>query len=289
MAEPDFEKSVIDVIKSRISFRSYENQPLNPDLQKQIENLIPACVSSLPFGNEIVLKLINSTEIDIKISIMGTYGMITGAQTYIAGKVKKSQRGLEDFGYAMEKLIIHLTDINLGTCWLGGSFNRHDFVKLLDVQTTELIPAITPVGVVVDDLRHKALRKMFGSRNRKPWNELFYDKTFNTAFTKDVDAGEYAVPFEMVRIAPSASNRQPWRLVKDGKDVHFFIERLPSYQAMLKVLGVDLQRVDLGIAMAHFTLTCSAVSISGGWQVLERCPVLTLPPNTEYITSWIKR
>ena len=41
-------------------------------------------------------------------------------------------------------------------------------------------------------------------------------------------AGAYAQAVEMVRRAPSASNRQPWRIVKSGHPWHFFIHRTPG-------------------------------------------------------------
>ena len=58
---------------------------------------------------------------------------------------------------------------------------------------------------------------------------------------------------EMVRIAPSASNKHPWRVVLDetGKSFHFFMERTPGYNNN-PLLKSDLQRIDTGVAMYHF-------------------------------------
>ena len=49
---------------------------------------------------------------------------------------------------------------------------------------------------------------------------------------------------------------------------------------------MDLQRLDLGIAMSHFELTARELSLSGRWE--KRPPSLSpLPERTEYVQSWI--
>ena len=63
-------------------------------------------------------------------------------------------------------------------------------------------------------------------------------------------AGIYANALEMMRWAPSAGNKQPWRAVVADSRVHFFEEKSIKDSA----LG-DIQKVDLGIALAHFDLT----------------------------------
>jgi hypothetical protein len=55
-----------------------------------------------------------------------------------------------------------------------------------------------------------------------------------------------------VRIAPSASNKQLWRVVKDGPCWHIFLQRTPGYRRDPSKTLLDLcdrQRLDLGIAM----------------------------------------
>ena len=93
----------------------------------------------------------------------------------------------------------------------------------------------------------------------------------------------------MVRLAPSASNKQPWRIVKDGDLFHFFLQRTPGYrESMLKkVLGIfDLQRVDMGIALCHFDLTMKELGVQGDWVVKE--PTIKKPDEiTEYTASWV--
>jgi len=98
----------------------------------------------------------------------------------------------------------------------------------------------------------------------------------------------YSGPLEMVRLGPSASNKQPWRIVKEGNAWHFYIQRTKGYgnSFMFRLLGLaDLQRVDMGIAMSHFELTASELDLKGTWTVRE--PGIAKPDNlTEYTASW---
>ena len=93
----------------------------------------------------------------------------------------------------------------------------------------------------------------------------------------------------MVRLGPSASNKQPWRVIQEDHAFHFYVQRTPGYrdsllQRMLRV--EDLQRVDLGIAMCHFELTARELGLRGRWAAQE--PKLETPdPLTEYTISWV--
>ena len=60
---------------------------------------------------------------------------------------------------------------------------------------------------------------------------------------------------ETLRLAPSASNRQPWRALVAGEQVHLYLRRTPGYH---RAGGMDLQRLDIGIAMAHLELALRA-------------------------------
>ena len=92
----------------------------------------------------------------------------------------------------------------------------------------------------------------------------------------------------MLRLAPSASNRQPWRIVKErAKNVyHFYIHRNPQYQQILKLGKLpDLQMVDLGIAISHFDLSLQSRDIQGKWEVTEPSQIM-VPENAQYVISW---
>jgi len=89
----------------------------------------------------------------------------------------------------------------------------------------------------------------------------------------------------MVRLAPSASNKQPWRIVlsEDKNTCHFYLEPTPNYSG--NKMGFEMQRIDMGIAMCHFELACKELKLSGKWKVNDP-KIDLLNEQTEYIVSW---
>jgi nitroreductase len=190
----------------------------------------------------------------------------------------------------MEQIILYATSIGLGTCWLGGSFTRSSFAKKIKADDAALIPAVTAIGEMIDEAqaRNGFLRRQVRGDQRLTWEELFFDQDFITPLSIAA-AGDYALPLEMLRLGPSASNKQPWRVLRNGNAWHFYLQRTKGYSAgsLNRFLRIaDIQRLDMGIAMCHFELTARELGLPGGWQVSE--PPISLPDTlTEYTVSWI--
>jgi hypothetical protein len=168
---------------------------------------------------------------------------------------------------------------------MGGTFTRHSFEQEISLQEGEFIPCITPIGFPKDKQRmfDKALRLAVKADNKKSWDRLFFYTNFQTVLTKE-KAASLEIPIEMVRLGPSASNKQPWRLVlnQELQVCHFYIEHTPNYSTSL---GYDMQLLDMGIAMCQFDLACQELNIKGDWQIED--PKLNVPnKQVEYIVSW---
>ncbi len=83
----------------------------------------------------------------------------------------------------------------------------------------------------------------------------------------------------MVRLAPSASNKQPWRIVIGANgDAHFFIRRTPNYSE--GKLGYDIQRLDIGISIAHYE-----IAFGCGEFVVNNSKIGNIPDFLEYIIT----
>ena len=124
------------------------------------------------------------------------------------------------------------------------------------------------------------MSKTVNSRSRLSFSELFFNGDFSTALSEEA-AGEYAYPLEMLRLAPSAVNKQPWRVVLADKAVHFY-----KCGNMSEAMGFDMQRIDVGIGMCHFHLAAEEIHLKGHFERV--LPDLSAPENVTYIASWIK-
>lgn len=283
MENKKYSQTVIDLIQNRSSRRSYESRPLSAQLREEILQYLEAQTSG-PLGHKTRFCLIEKNDPAILDNVrLGTYGFIKNARSFIVGTVIPGEKHWEDYGYLLEKIILKMTDLELGTCWMGGTFKRSEFGKTINVLENEVIPCITPVGhfTVKRSLRDKIIRWGAKSHSRKTWENLFFESDLKSHLKRD-SLGEYAVVLDMVRLAPSASNKQPWRVVHQGDQFHFFLQRTPNYAGHIK--SADLQRVDIGIAMSHFELTARDLGLNGIWE--DNQPDLELPDGVEYCITW---
>jgi nitroreductase len=281
--------STIDAIKTRRSVRTFNQEQIPEQLIEKIKNYfqIPANRSG-PFGNDIRFDFLTITggKTDRGVKI-GTYGILKGVKAYIAGIVKNTPRAIIDFGFVFEKMILFLTKENLGTCWLGGTFNRDALCNSITLFEGEIVPAVTPIGYKVEKPRfaESGMRKLISADNKKPWEHSFYYKNFELPLDRET-SGTLEVPFEMVRIGPSASNKQPWRLLlsEDKKRVHFYLALDPKYAGNKRIY--KMQRIDIGIAIYHFESACGELGLEGSW--VESEPDVTLPePSFEFVLTYV--
>jgi hypothetical protein len=171
----------------------------------------------------------------------------------------------------------------LGTCWLGGTFKAGKFAQAVNLQEDQILPTVSPIGYPAEEksLTEKIMRRIAGSDHRKPWSDIFFANDFATPLTRG-QTGKYSEALENLRLAPSASNKQPWRiLLNPAKKVfHFYLSRATSYKFLRLV---SLQDIDMGIAMSHFEITAREQGLAGIWQVDTNAPKET---SLDYIVSW---
>ena len=275
--------SIEEAVTKRYSVRNYLDKEIEEEKIKAIEAFIASLDN--PFGKKVNFHFLFRNDMNEE-QRLGTYGVIKGAKNFIGTTIKLEPRTLEALGYEFETLVLYLAHLGLGTCWLGGTFDRKGFANAMNVNEGELLPIITPYGYAAEKkhIKEIAMRKMIKADKRKDWKELFYKKDFSSPLTKD-GAGELAFPLEMLRLGPSASNKQPWRIIVDGRTLHFYKHREPGYS---KAFPYDIQRVDMGIAAAHFDYSVKEKGIKGYFE-LDSVPQIIPPKNVEYAFSWIRQ
>jgi nitroreductase len=275
-----FDRPLEEIVLTRKSVRTYLDKRLPDDTMRKLERYAEGLTS--PFGGTVRFRLLKSGP-EAAAEKLGTYGMIKGASCYIAAAAGQSKHNLEALGYQFEQLVLYATTLDLGTCWLGGTFQKSRFAAAMHVGPDEIFPVVSPVGYPAEQMRvaEGLMRRFVGADHRKPWRELFFDETFARPLTMEA-AGEFSLPLELVRRAPSASNRQPWRIVRAGDVFHFYEHKIPGYSSMFPY---DIQRIDLGIAACHFELAARELGLAGAFIWLEQ-PVPDCPANTHYIVSW---
>ena len=154
---------------------------------------------------------------------------------------------------------------------------RSAFEKSMDISEGYVMPCVSPVGYPARKMsvRETMMRKGIRADSREAFSAICFDRSFESPLTPE-KAGALRDALEMVRWAPSAVNKQPWRVVMDGSKAHFYEQKSKGYAEG----GWDLQKVDMGIALYHFALGM------GEKVRLEMAdPGIPVPEATEYIAT----
>ena len=269
--EQIFEQSIYDLIRIRHSVRSFENEELDPIQREKIRLFLSEINQSEGiFGGQVRVELIEKGEGRQGIKL-GTYGVINGARYYLAVACKQREYDLEDLGFLFEKVILFCTSLGLGTVWIGGTFHKGNFAQAINLEADERLPIISPLGL--EGGRKSLLASMFGNNNlkRKEFGQLFFDGECNKPLLKE-EAYEYARVLEMVRIAPSSVNTQPWRIVKEADVFHFFSEA-----------KTEANRIDMGICLCHFYLAAMEKGLMGEFKIMN----VKDAEKANYLISWV--
>lgn len=267
-----FNKPIEQIISQRKSTRAYSDRMPDDNMLSQIKDYLRQ-QSTDHFQFHLVSTAVQNKK-------LGTYGMIKNAGLFIVSTMRKSFLDYPRFGYEFEKIILYATSLGLATCWLGGTFNRKQFTGAISLSSNSFIPIISPLGYAKTDegLVRNIIRKQIKADTRKPWESLFFNTSLDTPLDKTSIESNYVSALEMLRLAPSASNKQPWIVIKDNTDYDFYLKRDPGYG---KAITYDMQKNDIGIAMCHFELTLQENIIKGVWINKNKSH-----PGLEYINTW---
>lgn len=260
-----------DLICQRKSVRTFDKQPLNEEDMSKLREYV-ATIDN-PFGIPVEFKFLNEKEHDLSSPV------IVGTDCYVAAKVSRVPQCEIAFGYTFEKFCLYALSLGVGTVMLAGTLSRKTFEKAMELKENEIMPLATPIGYPSDkrSLREKLMRKAISADKRLDFETLFFDGSFEIGLTPE-RAGKFREALEMLRLAPSAVNKQPWRVVVCGDSVHFYEKHDKSLE---NELG-DIQKIDMGIALAHFDLTLKEEGYIGEFVVEDP----KLSDEAEYIITY---
>lgn len=266
--------SISDVIKKRRSVRTYDGRTLDETVKEQI--LTYADGIENPWGIPVSFKLLDGKEHGLVCPI------VSGTDLYVGGTVKNIPGANAAFGYSFEKFVLYAHALGLGTVWLGGTMNRSAFEQAMELADDEMMPCATPIGYPSAKLsvRENLMRKAIRADERLPFEELFFDGAPDRPLTRE-RAGCMAEPLEMVRLAPSAVNKQPWRVIVSDNFAHVYLKRS---KASAPAGRLDMQIVDMGIALCHFALAAEEKGLQP--EFLQEDPKLADGRELEYVGSY---
>jgi len=270
--------NIIETIKKRKSSRTFNKVSLKPADKRDLENFI--IENSTGLENEVVdFRIIEKNDADKQMKL--DYGMIKGHNTYILGMSKSSIDSRVNYGYLMEKVVLKATEMNISTCWVG--IFDSTYFKEVSIEDGFEIPGIVIIGYSEDrqTYQDKYIRFTINASKRHSWDKLFFNYKLKTPLTPEY-AKKYSDSLEMVRLAPSSGNTQPWRVFfNDSANEFHFFKKMKNKRYELR----GLHDIDMGIALSHFELTSLQNGLSGRWIKQSKENVNSIE-DLQYIMTW---
>jgi len=295
-----FQKPAFELIKERYSCRSFDGKPISVEKLQALREFIEG-LDAGPFATRSRFGLVAAQENDaILLKGLSTYGFIKQASAFLVGLGGRTEDDLVDFGYLAELAVLKATDLGLGSCWVGGTFRRSRFAAAvgLDSRLDESDGPKTIICVIAlgnfpndQDPRQGFIRTRARGAFRKPPEELFFGDTWTDPLPLPSSRIDSDL-LEAVRLGPSASNKQPWRLVVPAASnaaipkVHLYLKRTQGYNGLINRLAkvADIQMVDMGIALAHLALVAADKGLPAA--IFRRNPSLAInDPLVKYIAT----
>lgn len=231
---------ILEIIRRRQSCRTYNGLRLDKATIAALEEEIKA----LPrLFEDVAVPEIRVVDHDDAEGRLGTYGFITGARQFLVMASGKSQAEQVQAGFMFEALVLKATEMNLSTCWLGGTFRRGSFAEAFgNIDHGREISIVSPIGHPTPRRRfaERLMRRVVKADHRKPFARLFQGASPDSPL---------GMALEAVRLAPSSSNSQPWRCVVTGGEGSG--EETVTFSC---AASGRFSAIDMGIAYCHFLL-----------------------------------
>lgn len=229
----------LQLIERRRSVRSFE--PV-------VDDATIARVKGICQASPLELRLLPGEQVQAAVGGILGLGRVV-APWYIAAIAPGDRDSLVDLGYHTQKVILEMTALDLGTCWVGSISDRAGLAAQLGL---------------ADQLGVRALVAWGRPRGKGvAWQRKRVLPAKLAVFESDGSEGIMAwrAVLEAVRWAPSAINRQPWRLWFTAGAVHLY--------SASKRLAREYTPMEMGIALCHIELACQQLALAGKIEVTE--------------------
>ena len=257
-------------IHKRTSVRAYTGQPLSADHRAALEN----AAESAPRLAGAAVRFTFVTEPAqvnrLLRGLVGNYGKVKDAPALLLGIAQQGPYAAQGLGFTMEHLVLEATRCGIGTCWNSGMFDRRLAAEIARLAPDENVLAVSPLGYAAPGKENGLVKSLVGANKRKALRDIVYAGQWGSDSTAYLDSHpRHRHIAEAVRWAPSAMNRQPWRLIFTA--------------SMLVLVSVAANSaLDDGIALAHVSISAQEQGMPGTWELdIDRAALrasLQLPP-----------
>jgi len=261
--------NLMDAIYKRRSIRKYKTGGLSLEEFKKLDTLMKHCpklYDHIPMDIHVIKE---GEKIHALFSgIINSYTKVT-APHYLIITSEDKEGYLENVGFALEHIVLELTNLGIGTCWIGG-FDKKAFFKGMIPMAENHIPVIVIA---------------FGHPENPAQLTEVIDVSYKRKSLKEITSGSFDADWtdvmNAVRRAPSGINGQPWRLHKKGANIDMYTIKRSFITKPLEAMN----RIDAGIALCHLKIAAECKNKDIEIKKLDNNHIEAL----NYITSIVEK
>jgi len=232
--------TIIEAIDIRRSRRKYLRTPISAENVSRLQQSIDQYNQEAGLRFQLILNSGGAFK-----GFKRSYGLLTGVENYLALVGSQKDPDIhEKTGRYGELLVLEATTMGLGTCWIGGAFEKESCV--CDVGEDEDFICVIPIGNVEKSQSVKE-RLVSGAMHRK-------SKTSDELLRSDCEVPEWMKNgMQAVMRAPSGLNLQPVGFSYQNGILQASVEPAAGEKKVLEKQN-EMNLIELGIAKLHFEL-----------------------------------
>ncbi len=209
--------TLYDSIFVRKSTRKYQQQALPPRQLSQIQAFVKDAKPLFP-NIRTRIDLVNASEVK---------GMVSAkAPHYLLIYSEKADGYLTNAGFLLQQADLFAASLGLSSCWLG------------------MAKAVEPAK----DGLHFVIMLALGAAQGDPYRADASE--FSRKPLSEISSGQDE-RLEAARLAPSATNSQPWYFACAEEGMYVYRQKLGALKA---VMYEAMNQIDMGIALCHLWL-----------------------------------
>ncbi|MGM0549411.1 MAG: nitroreductase family protein [Bacillota bacterium] len=219
--ESSLQKKLYQSIYKRKSVRKYKKENLSPESLKEIENFFKKVVVLNP-QIKTRAKIVSSDQVKSLFPLRAPH--------YLQFFSENKNDWLLNAGFILQQFDLYLSASSLGSCWFG--------------------LAKTKIEVEADSEMEYVITLAFGIPVEPSQRESI--ENFERKSLAAIKKGEEHYDLlEAARLAPSATNGQPWYFVTKKDRIHLYQS---DFNFIKKFFYQKMNRIDMGIVLAHLWL-----------------------------------
>jgi nitroreductase len=254
-------------ILARRSVRQYDGEPLDGETLARVREIADDVQPLVP-GAELGVLFRDVGPDENLAEVLGAYGRIVSPPHLLVPYLDGPTAHLTDVGYRAQQIVVRLTALGLGTCYIGclpwEERAREYFGLGEDVRLGATVIYGHPAAGRGRRTLDAAMRRLAGATNKRPAEQSFYDGGWDHP---SAPPPELADLIEAAGHAPSADNAQPWRFLWRDGALYLYVVR-SSWRYRLGGTQ-DYRFYDGGICMANVLLAMEALGMRGQWALVE--------------------